>query len=751
MGNETTSLEQARLAALERLQAVTSEPDQVLQELVDEVRMLFGADLCMVNLVLECVQFFRAWSGDLPADMVRQRQIPREHSMCRFVVERREPVLVPDFRESAEFCNPVYYNPYGFRFYVGVPLTSPEGHVLGSLCLYHREPLPITAREVAALRGYSRAVSARLELIAALRRERAITERNRADDAAREEEARYKILAETASEVIITVDETANIVFANRAAEAVFGYGAGELSGQPLQLLVPQHLRTAHHSGFHRYLQTGTRRVTARSVELPGLHKDGHTVPLELSFADFTQNGKRYVTAIGRDVTQRRVFEQQLQEMAFYDGLTGLPNRVLFLERLSQALNRMHPDIGAVSVLYMDLDNFMVLNDSLGHELGDQLLKAVSNRIKALLDERTTVARIAGDEFAILLQPVASDCAEALALADRLLTALKEPFHLNGLEIYSGISVGIAVDRDGSLQAKDLIRYANVAMLRAKQKGKGQVLLFEERMIANVVERLTLETELRHALTHGELSLVYQPIVSLVSGEMEGVEALVRWNHPKHGPISPARFIPVAEECGLIVPIGRFVLEEACRQARAWQVLGGRRRPLWVSVNLSARQFQTNDLVGQVEEILQGSGLDPSLLKLEITETSLMLDASATIEILHALKRLGIHLAIDDFGTGYSSLSYLQRFPVNTLKIDRSFIDRICEDLDTRSIVTVAILCARSLNLSVVAEGIETAQQLELLGEMACTSGQGYFFARPLPAAEITARLTSGMVWQTTS
>jgi diguanylate cyclase (GGDEF)-like protein len=407
------------------------------------------------------------------------------------------------------------------------------------------------------------------------------------------------------------------------------------------------------------------------------------------------------------------------------------------MDRLGQALQRADRESSHVAVLFVDLDNFKVINDSLGHAAGDAVLSEVAERIKSCLRVVDTAARLGGDEFTVLLEGV-SDPAEAVQVAERIRRALSAPVHLARQDVFAAASIGIALSSRGGDLPEDLVRRADLAMYRAKTSGKAQSALFDASLNALAQERLALETDLRLALERNELCVYYQPIVSLADDCIEGVEALVRWAHPERGMIQPSEFIPLAEETGLIVPLGQWVLEEACRQVREWQRV---RRHLRLSVNLSARQFQHPDLVADVARALEQSGLEPAALTLEITETAVMVDAEDAVTKLTALRAMDIRLAIDDFGTGYSSLSYLTRFPVDTLKIDRGFVSGIERDPHNVAIVRSVLALAEGLNLSVTGEGIETSEQKAVLYTLGCQRGQGYLFSKPLSAADASELL----------
>ncbi len=439
-----------------------------------------------------------------------------------------------------------------------------------------------------------------------------------------------------------------------------------------------------------------------------------------------------------RDVTEVRRSQEEIRQLSNFDSLTGLPNRLLFVKRLRAILERATLERTRVAVLFLDLDRFKSINDTLGHSIGDRLLLGMSGRLGECLRRIDVVARVGGDEFVIIL-PDLKEEGEAEAVAERCLARMAEAFDIGGQEVFSSVSIGLAYFPDDGQDEESLLKNAEFAMYQAKEKGRNTWQRFSLETNAGAVERLVLETGLRHALARREIFLQFQPQVRTIDGVRVGAEALCRWRHPYLGQVPPDRFIPVAEECGLIVEIGAWVLTEACRQAVAWQRQG--LPPLRIGVNLSARQFASAGLVERVESILRQTGIDPGLVELELTESMLMDDAAVTAELLHRLRRLGVHLAIDDFGTGYSSLSYLKHFPIDRVKIDRSFIKDLETDPESAAIAGAIIAMAHSLGLAVIAEGVETEGQLDFLRERGCDEIQGYYFGRPMSAEEFAAGL----------
>ncbi|MBW8059510.1 MAG: EAL domain-containing protein [Solirubrobacterales bacterium] len=463
----------------------------------------------------------------------------------------------------------------------------------------------------------------------------------------------------------------------------------------------------------------------------------------------FTPQDAHFVQASANvlaDAIKRHAADQALRHRVLHDSLTGLPNRLSFVDALNDALERGTVSGSPVGILFLDLDHFKLINDSMGHHVGDELLQAVAPRLRAHLRPGDLVARFGGDEFGVLVARLADED-EAVAIADRVAAAFAEPYSMGGVEHFVTASLGIAVARPSSREPVDaelLIRDADAAMYRAKERGRARCELFDAAMRARAVHRVEVERELRHALEREELVLHYQPVVALGSGEITGLEALVRWRHPDRGLLNPGEFIPIAEDSGLIEPIGRWVQETACRQILEWHEQRPDARPVDISVNLSARQVAHRDLAGSVAEVLARTGLDPVHLRLEITEGVLVEESATATATLEALSEIGVRLVLDDFGTGYSSLAYLSRFPFDALKIDHSFVDALGVEQERTAIIEAIISMARALSLDVIAEGVENEAQLSELCRLGCDYGQGYLFSRALPPEKISALLGDG-------
>ncbi len=566
--------------------------------------------------------------------------------------------------------------------------------------------------------------------------------------ALRRSEERFRALVRNASDVISILTPEGAIRYLSPTAERLWNCRPDTLEGTAIGALVHPDEQARLDALLAQSLTAPGESLTAELRLCPAGSRlrSGDWRTFETVWTHLpAEPGVEGVLLTCRDVSERKAFEEQLSHQAFHDALTHLPNRALFMERLGHALARSRRQGSLVAVLFLDLDNFKIVNDSLGHEAGDSLLLTVAERLAACVRPGDTVARLGGDEFTILLEDL-DDEAQAGGLAERIAAALSEPLRVSGREVFTTASLGIACESGATLGAgrtpDDLVRDADTAMYRAKTEGKSRSVVFNAGMNAQAVNRLELEMDLRRALEKEEFRVFYQPIVSLESREVCEVEALVRWEHPVRGLVPPGDFIPLAEETGLIVPLGLWVLCEACRQVRAWQEAArGSQKRLRLSVNVSARQLQQPDLVAKVAEVLAETGLTPACLKLEITESVMMLDADQTIPRLHALRALGVHLAVDDFGTGYSSMAYLSSLPIDTLKIDRSFVAKMSRSEDDAAIVRAIVMLAKTLGLQITSEGIETPGQLALLCDLGCDQGQGYHFARPLPPADFAALL----------
>jgi diguanylate cyclase (GGDEF)-like protein/PAS domain S-box-containing protein len=537
-------------------------------------------------------------------------------------------------------------------------------------------------------------------------------------------------LLETAPDAILVTDADGVIRMVNQRLESLFGYTRWELLGQKMEILVPEPYREGHRQHHHGTRIENVERSMTAKQNLAGRHKDGREIPLDIALSTFHSEAGTQITAFIRDVTEQRRIEAELRHQSTHDALTGLPNRTLFQDRLTQAMQQARRQGKLLAVALLDLDNFKAINDGWGHNYGDQLLAEVARRLKDTLRAGDTVARLGGDEFALVLSDL-SQVEQVGQIVNKVLAAFSAPFRIDEYDVYSGFSIGVTVFPVDGEDVTTLVRNADVAMYRAKAAGRGCARFFTPDLNSIIKDTLLLQTYLKAAVEAGELELHYQPQVNLRSGEICGVEALLRWTHAELGPVSPARFIPVAEACGLIVPIGAWVLATACKQIRAWQEAG---TPIRVAVNLSAHQFRQHDLTQSVRDALAQSGASPALLELELTESAVMEEPEPAARLLNELAKLGVTIALDDFGTGYSSLAYLKVFPLHKLKIDRSFVADLASDPDDAAIVHGLVGLAHSLGLTVIAEGVETEDQRAMLSKLKCDEFQGWLFSKALPA-----------------
>ncbi|HYP01144.1 MAG TPA: EAL domain-containing protein, partial [Pyrinomonadaceae bacterium] len=519
----------------------------------------------------------------------------------------------------------------------------------------------------------------------------------------------------------------------NRALCKILGYSEREMVVTDfLTIIHPDDLGVAVDA--IKRLRKGNSTIDQCEVRFR--HKSGHTVwgLWSASLAGGPHVASTPLVFQIQDITDRKRAEEQLQHEAMHDVLTGLPNRAMFIDHLELAIARaQRNEERKFAILYVDLDRFKIINDSLGHAIGDQLLKEVAVRLWKCVRAGDTVARLGGDEFVLLLEDIYQE-SEAIDVAERIKAELAVPFTLSGREVFTTVSIGVASSWTSYHQAEGLIRDADAAMYRAKSLGKNRHEIYDSVMHAQVNDLLQMETALRLAVERKEFIVYYQSIVDLETFKISGFEALVRWNHPEKGFISPGNFIPLAEETGLIVEIGEWVLRDACRQMERWQKIFPSDPPLFVSVNLSSKQFIQSDLIQRVTQIIEETKINPEGLKLEITESAVMDDVDTATEMLKKLRALGVKLSIDDFGTGYSSLSYLHRFPIDTLKVDRSFVVNMSEDSENVEIVRTIVSLAQNLGMNVIAEGVETKEQLAALRKLGCENGQGYLFSKPVDA-----------------
>ena len=586
-------------------------------------------------------------------------------------------------------------------------------------------------------------VKGQIETRGLLRALRYAIERKSMEEALFAEKERAQVTLDSIGDAVICTDVTGGISFLNVVAENLTGWSYAEAKGRPMADVFQMSGSKRRVSSFPHETAPGL----PSSVPPPSgvlVRRDGTQTAIEESVAPIHDREGQVTGAVVvfRDVSAPRAMALQLAHVAHHDFLTGLPNRMLLNDRIAQAIVSARRHHKQVAVLFLDLDGFKHINDSLGHSVGDKLLQSISKRLVECGRAADTISRQGGDEFIVLLSEV-HHSEDAAVAASRMLAAVAEAHWVDNQELHVTTSIGVSVYPDDGLDAETLIKNADTAMYQAKENGRQSYQYFKPEMNARAVERQSLEESLRRALERDELSLQYQPKIDFETGEITGAEALLRWTHPTRGSISPVQFIPIAEECGLILPIGNWVLRRACEQAQSWRAAGLAMATM--AVNVSAKEFRGEQFLKRLGGILEETGLDPHALELELTESVLMKHADSAALILATLRERGVQVAVDDFGTGYSSLSYLRKFPIDALKIDRSFVGRLGTTADDASIVKAVIGMARSLRLRVVAEGVETLEQSEFLQEQSCDEAQGYYFGKPVAADEFAGLLRDGI------
>ncbi len=612
--------------------------------------------------------------------------------------------------------------------WLGVPLKTPDG-AIGVLVVQDYENADTYSQQD-------------VELLTAVADQIAMAiERKRAEEALRRSQERFELVTRATSDAIWDWNLSTDELWWNEGFKKLFGY-SGEEIGSDLSSwtdrLHPDDADRVIHD-VHRHIDSGNHNW---SDEYRFRRRDGsYAFVIDRGYIVYDSDDTP-VRMLGSmmDVTVRKSLEDQLTHQALHDPLTKIANRVLFRDRVEHALSKLIRSHVSIAVLFLDLDNFKAINDSLGHAAGDKLLVAVADRLQDCLRNSDTAARLGGDEFGVLIESV-THFGEAVTIAERILEVFRQPFSIEGNEVYVGASIGIAAGSTDTQGSEELLRNADLAMYLAKSKGKGNYVVFEPKMHEALMERIELEADLRRGIDENEFTIHYQPIIDLQSRGIMGMEALVRWLHPKFGLLSPMTFIPLAEETNLIVPLGEWIICEACQQMQDWRTQHPGLNDISLTVNISIRQFMQIELVEIVSRALESSGLPPRCLILEITESFMMQDTESTILKLHELKKLGIRLAIDDFGTGYSSLSYLQRFPIDILKIDKSFVDKLGQGSEGNAVARAIIMMGDSLNLKTIAEGIEHNDQIAALQDLGCGAGQGFHFAKPLTKEDMNSYL----------
>ncbi len=763
------SNEDARLTALREYQVLDTEPESGFDNLTSLAAQICQTPIALLSFVDEQRVWFKSRHGFV------LEGLPREGSFCSWAILESEILMITDVQKDPRFItHPQVAGKSGIRFYAGTPHITSEGYALGTLEVIDIEPRTLTLEQMQMLRTLADTVFSQLvqrrkclelenndheQVAEQLRLKENLLSRveERSSSLARSNsqlkqqvteylqmiaslevsEQRYSMAVRGANDGIWDWNLKTNEIFLCLRWKDLLGYTDDEIGLHPDELL--ERIHPEDKELFKADLEAILCGWTPQfENEHRMLHRSGDyrwMLSRGLVARDASGTAYRVVGSL-TDITDRKEAERQLLHNAFHDSLTGLPNRVLFMDRLKRSLGRVrHRSDYMFAALFLDLDRFKVINDSLGHHVGDQLLIGLARRLSESLRPGDMVARLGGDEFAIILDHI-SHVSDATFAAERLQQEMTQPFVINGREIYASASIGIAVSHPSYENAEDFLRDADTAMYHAKNRGRGCLEMFDNDMHARAVGLLQLETDLRRALVRNEFRIHYQPIISLESRHIIGFESLIRWDHPQQGLISPIKFVQIAEDTGIIIEMDQWVLRESLRQLQVWQEEFPANPPLSISVNLSGKQFAEADLIDKISRTLADTGVNPGSLKLEITESSLIENPEAAAATLKQIKDLGIRISLDDFGTGYSSLSYLHRFPIDTIKIDRSFVMRLNISKNSE-IVRAIINLAANLGMEVIAEGVETEEQAAKLTAMNCGYVQGYMFAKPLPADEV--------------
>ncbi|QBK04593.1 EAL domain-containing protein [Hylemonella gracilis] len=705
--------EQERLKALSEYGLRGDHPLPSLEPVVRIAARMFDMPVSAVNMIGSDHVFFAASTGlDGEVDM------SRDASFCAHAITQDEVMVVPDATRDERFHdNPLVTGPAGLRFYAGVPLRSPSGHALGALCLIDSRPRhDFSPEDRARLRELAKMAADRLEL----RRLELSTEQSRHS---------FEEYARNSPTAVVWFDEQGRIVAWNDAAATLHGYDPDEGTGRQVETLVSERHQTTVRELIARVAAAGSVDGLAVPGGMHGMRKDGSEFLLGLSVFCWRENGRLTLNAHLQDITERQRGEEELRRQANTDVLTGLANRACLYRRTEETLARA----GAAAVLMIDLDGFKDVNDTLGHEVGDALLREIARRLEQSAPQPATVARIGGDEFALLLPGMTSP-EQASACARAAIARITDPVVVNGHQVRVAASCGVALAPVHAKEALELIGNADLALFQAKRHGRGQTFVFVPALRMEAVARRLYAIELHRAVDEGEFVLFYQPQIRLDNGALAGAEALIRWRHPQRGLLSPAAFLPALEGGPLAAVVGFWVLDEACAQAALWRRNGAQN--FRIGVNLFGAQFRVDDLPAQVTAALQRHGLPPQALELEITENIVLNNDALVLDTLRRLRALGVGIAFDDFGTGYASLSLLKSYPLNRIKIDRSFVQSLIESERDASVVRAILDMARSFGLETIAEGIEKAPQRLRLQNFGCEEGQGYLFGRPVSAPE---------------
>jgi diguanylate cyclase (GGDEF)-like protein/PAS domain S-box-containing protein len=733
-----------RLEALRGYNILDTPPEQDFDDLTLLAQQIFQVPIALISLVEEDRQWFKSKVG------ISHTETSLDFAFCPYaILNPDELLIVQDAQNDPRFAkSPRVTGGPKIRFYAGAPLVTPDGLPLGTLCVIDSVPRDLTAEQKSALRSLSRIVITQLELRRMLAAHRISEEKLALLNASLEQKVESRTsdlrIAATAfesQESLMITDSNGVILRVNQAFTESTGHTPEEVIGQ-----TPRILKSGRHDAeFYRMLWETLLRTGKWQGEIWDRRKNGDIYPNWLTITAVRGINGAITHFVGShiDITERKVAEDRIQNLAFYDPLTSLPNRRLLFDRLQQALASSARIGREGALLFIDLDNFKNLNDTLGHVIGDILLLQVAQRLLSCLREGDTVARLGGDEFVVMLldlseQPIEA-AAQTEAIGEKILAELCKPYRLENHEHLSTASIGATLFSDHLASAEELMKQADIAMYQAKKAGRNSLRFFDPQMQINITARVTLENELRKALENQDFLLYYQTQVDSSSRSL-GAEALIRWLHPERGVVPPLEFITLAEETGLILPIGQWVLETACAQIKSWQQKA-LTRDLVLSVNVSVKQFRQANFVDQVQAAVLQHGINPKLLKLELTESLLLENITDTVAIMNALNKIGVLFSMDDFGTGYSSLQYIRQLPLDELKIPKTFIRDIATNTNDQSIVRTIIAMARSMDMGTIAEGIETEEQLQILLNNGCNRFQGYLFSMPVPVGQFEEML----------
>ena len=709
--------EEARLGAVREYEPFKPFDEEAYAAVLDLARDLFEVSAAFVTFVDRHEQVFPLRRGlDLCGTS-------RAVSFCAHALAQGGMLVVLDATLDPRFAdNPLVTGAPHIRFYAGAPLLGPAGHVIGTLCL--ADSRPRNSFPDASRRHLARLAEIVLDKL----------EVRRLQIAGQVSQARFKNIAATSPDGIICADAAGHITFWNAAAERLFGHPAEVAIGSDLDFIVPQRMRKGHDGGLRRMAGGGPPRLVGRLVELMALRADGAEFPVELSLSMWQEASGTSFGAILRDISERRLREEQLFRLAHHDPLTELPNRTVLRRRIEQLAGGTEP----AALLVVDLDGFKTVNDDFGHAAGDAVLRQVAKRLLGCVRSTDTAARLGGDEFALLLHGI-GEYARAGEIAETVIRAVSQPIAIEADEVSVGASVGIAVHPGDGSTTDELLSSADLALYQAKNEGRFCHRAFTPFLRRRVDRARAYDTELRRGCDRGEFEVFYQPQIRLADGALVGAEALLRWRHPRDGLLAPSAFMEGLEGRPISAEIGQWVLRTACAQAAEWRRAGA--AAFRIGVNLFGSQFRSGDLVERVQEALAFSELPAEALELEVTETIILRHDETMLTPLRRLRSAGVQIAFDDYGTGYASLSMLKRFPITRLKVDKSFVQGMCEAPDDAAIVRAILYLGRSLGFSVIAEGVETEEQAERLRRKGCEEVQGYLFGRPMPATDFAAAM----------